>query len=42
MQVPGIERGGNFRHIGRIAAGEQSKDDLLTTQDAHDNHFLQS
>ena len=40
--APGIERFGYFRLLERLAKGEATLEDLMTSQDLYDNHFLDS
>ncbi|MFF2044176.1 cupin domain-containing protein [Kitasatospora sp. NPDC058170] len=39
VMSPAVERFGYFRHLGRIAAGQDSFDGLLAEQDRYDVHF---
>jgi mannose-6-phosphate isomerase-like protein (cupin superfamily) len=40
--TPGIERFEYFRHLARVATGEEPPESLLEVQDRYDNHFLAS
>lgn len=39
VMAPAVERFGYFRHLGRIAAGQDTFDALLTEQERYDVHF---
>jgi len=40
--APGVERFGYFRHLQRIALGQESADSLASEQDRYDVHFTDS
>lgn len=40
--TPGVERFEYFRHLARIARGEEPPETLVELQDRYDNHFLDS
>jgi quercetin dioxygenase-like cupin family protein len=40
--TPGVERFEYFRHLGRIAAGQATPENLLEVQDRYDIHFVAS
>jgi mannose-6-phosphate isomerase-like protein (cupin superfamily) len=40
--TPGVERFEYFRHLARIASGEQPPESILEVQDLYDNHFQTS
>ena len=40
--APGVERFGYFRHLQRIALGEEPADSLVPEQDRYDVHFTDS
>lgn len=40
--TPGVERFEYFRHLARIAYGEEPPETLVELQDRYDNHFLDS
>lgn len=40
--TPGVERFEYFRHLARIARGEEPPETLAELQDRYDNHFLDS
>jgi hypothetical protein len=37
--TPGVERFEYFRHLARIAAGQQPRESLLEVQDRYDTYF---
>lgn len=40
--TPGVERFEYFRHLARIAAGQETRDSLLAVQERYDTYFLAS
>ncbi|MFF4550279.1 cupin domain-containing protein [Streptomyces sp. NPDC001435] len=40
--TPGVERFEYFRHLRRVALGEDTPESLVGVQDLYDNHFLHS
>jgi quercetin dioxygenase-like cupin family protein len=40
--TPGVERFDYFRLLARIERGEASQQEIIDTQDVHDNHFVDS
>ncbi|WP_433250599.1 cupin domain-containing protein [Streptosporangium sp. CA-135522] len=42
VMTPGVERFGYFRHLGRVARGQESRDSLSAVQERYDVHFVSS
>ncbi|MEV4186531.1 cupin domain-containing protein [Streptosporangium canum] len=42
VMTPGVERFGYFRHLGRVAHGQETPDSLLAVQERYDVHFVSS
>ncbi|MEU7990301.1 cupin domain-containing protein [Streptosporangium canum] len=42
VMTPGVERFGYFRHLGRVAHGQEAADSLLAVQERYDVHFVSS
>ncbi|MFI1917229.1 cupin domain-containing protein [Nocardia sp. NPDC020380] len=40
--TPGVERFDYFRLLGRIERGEATRQEIIDTQDVHDNYFVDS
>jgi hypothetical protein len=40
--TPGVERFEYFRHLRRIAVGEEPLESILEVQELYDNHFVDS